>query len=164
MTGPMTANVQLHLHGEMDHLRIVWQTGETLLESIPFGEDPDGTRYNLLLAIQEMLTNVLRHAYAGHENEPVVVEFFASDTGMAVEIRDRGPEFNPVVVEMEPDEENPPPEGGGYGIMIAKIVMDDLDYQREAGWNVLRMSKAAEPPRTADASEASGTSVAETRH
>ena len=50
----MTAKVDLCLQGSMDHLRIVWQTGQTLLESIPFREDPETTRYNVLLAVQEM--------------------------------------------------------------------------------------------------------------
>src|SRR5262245_37329417 len=58
----MSTRVELRLSGAMDHLRIVWQTGETLLESVPFQDDPDGTRYNVLLAVQEMVTNILRHA------------------------------------------------------------------------------------------------------
>ena len=49
----MFAQVVLKLTGPMDHLRLVWQTGETLLESVVFDDDPEGTRYNVLLALQE---------------------------------------------------------------------------------------------------------------
>ena len=63
----MTARVELRLCGAMDYLSITWQLGETLLQPIPFSDDADGTRYNILLAVQEMVTNVLRHAYEGCE-------------------------------------------------------------------------------------------------
>ena len=142
----MTVKAKLHLQGPMDHLRIVWQTGEALLGSIPFEEDPDGTRYNILLAVQEMVTNVLRHAYRGDEDRPILIEFSSSASGMGVEIRDCGPEFNPVHVEVGPPGDSAVPQAeGGYGIMITKMVMDEFDYAREGGWNVLRMYKSAVP-------------------
>ena len=37
--------------------------------------------------------------------------------------------------------EGMPAESGGYGIHIARLVMDRLDYRRDAGWNILRMTK-----------------------
>lgn len=143
----MTAKVELRLCGPMDHLRLVWQTGETLLESIPFQDDPEGTRYNVLLALQEMVTNVLRHAYQGDETRPVEVHFEAAGDGIAVTLRDQGPEFNPL------DIDSPAPRDtmqsipdGGYGIMIARMVMDTIEYRRERGWNVVRMRKVARAP------------------
>ena len=59
----MFAQASIKLIGPVDHLRIVWQTGEALLDSVVFDEDSEGTRYNILLALQEMVTNVLRHGY-----------------------------------------------------------------------------------------------------
>ncbi len=142
----MTAKVELRLCGAMDHLRIAWQTGETLLESIPFEDDPEGTRYNVLLAVQEMVTNVLRHAYRGDELKPVLIDFEADEHGVAVRIRDLGPAFDPTVLDATALLERALPEReGGYGIMIAKMVMDELTYAREGAWNVLRMFKAAKP-------------------
>jgi anti-sigma regulatory factor (Ser/Thr protein kinase) len=65
---------------------------------------------------------------------------------MDVEIRDQGPAFNPLEVEVGPPGEGEMPAAeGGYGIMITKIVMDDLEYEREGGWNVLRMFKSVRP-------------------
>ena len=142
----MSATVQLRLCGAMDQLRIVWQTGETLLESIPFQDDPEGTRYNVLLAVQEMITNVLRHAYGKDDEQPVLVAFEADDRGIQVEIRDQGVAFNPAVVEIsDSDDDGMPQDPGGYGIMIARMVMDRLDYVREGDWNVLSMSKSVHP-------------------
>lgn len=130
----------------MDQLRIAWQVGETLLASVPFEDDPDGTRYNILLAIQEMLTNVLRHGYAGAEEEPLVLRMEACDEGFSVELRDRATAFNPLeyeIPDLSQEVEECPDTPGGYGIVIVRMVMDEIDYVREDGWNVLRMTKSA---------------------
>lgn len=138
-----TAHVQLLLCGPMDHLRLVWQAGETLLESIPFTEDPEGTRYNILLALQEIVTNVLRHGYGGDESRPVQLSFEASPDGFQVTVRDQGPSFDPLQIDLDRGEEFPEIEGG-FGIMIARMVMDSMEYEREGDWNVLRMRKRVE--------------------
>ena len=138
----MTAKVELSLSGPLDHLRVAWQTGEALLETVPFEGEADQTRYNALLAIQEMLTNVLRHAHGGRVDLPVRLSYEASDDGFSVEIRDRGAPFDPRDHLFEqPMDGSMPTEPGGYGILIARMVMDELDHWREDGWNVLRMHK-----------------------
>lgn len=145
-TSASTAHVQLLLCGPMDHLRLVWQSGETLLESIPFSEDPEGTRYNILLALQEIVTNVLRHGYGGDESRPVQLSFEASADGFQVTVRDQGPEFDPLNIDLLRSEEQFPQVEGGFGIMIARMVMDSMDYEREGDWNVLRMRKQVTAP------------------
>ncbi len=139
----MFAQVVLKLTGPMDHLRLVWQTGETMLESVAFGEDPEGTRYNVLLALQEVVTNVLRHAYQLDHDQPLEVRFELTDDRFTVELRDQGPPFDPLSHDYEAAAatEDMPTECGGFGIAIVRVVMDDLEYAREKGWNCLRMSK-----------------------
>jgi serine/threonine-protein kinase RsbW len=138
----MFAQVVLKLTGPMDHLRLVWQTGETLLESVVFDEDPEGNRYNVLLALQEMVTNVLRHAYRLDESKPVEVSFELSDDLLQVELRDQGPEFDPLAHEGgDFMGQEMPTECGGFGIHIARLVMDRVEYAREQGWNILRLCK-----------------------
>jgi anti-sigma regulatory factor (Ser/Thr protein kinase) len=129
----------------MDQLRLVWQAGETLLESVPFEEDVESTRYHVLLALQEMVTNVLRHAYLLDELKPIEVQFTVTDATFEVELRDRGPEFDPVAQDTTAIEyaEGIPPAAGGYGIYIARMVMDEVAYVRRDGWNVLTMRKHA---------------------
>lgn len=141
----MFAQAALKLTGPMDHLRLVWQTGETLLDSVIFDEDPEGTRYNILLALQEMVTNVLRHGYQLDEDQPVEVVFQLTENGLQVELRDQGPYFNPLAVDQSGSEheEDMPSEVGGFGIRIARMIMDDVQYQRVSGWNCLRMTKCA---------------------
>ena len=143
----MHAKAILQLCGSMDHLRLVWQTGETLLEPVMFEEDCEGNRYNVLLAVQEMLTNVLRHGYELDEAHPVEVEFQVAADSFSVELRDQGPAFDPLALEVEDPAlaigagEDLPDESGGFGIYIALMVMDELCYERRDGWNCLAMRK-----------------------
>ena len=139
----MTAQVLLRLTGSMDHLRLVWQVGETLLETVPFEDDPEGTRYNVLLALQEMVTNVLRHGYGMDASKPVEVTFHVTAEAVDLLIRDQGPPFNPLEHDTSTLEagDHMPEETGGYGIHIAKVVMDEASYQRKQGWNQLCLRK-----------------------
>jgi len=139
----MFAQAAIKLTGPMDHLRLVWQTGETLLDSVVFDEDPEGTRYNVLLALQEMVTNVLRHGYELDEAKPVEVIFELTEDQLQIALRDQGPAFDPLAYELAEDDPDAdmPTEAGGYGIRIARMVMDDVQYSREDGWNCLRLTK-----------------------
>lgn len=144
----MSSQILLRLTGPVDHLRICWQVGETVLDSVRFRVDPECTRYNVLLALQEMVTNVLRHAYEGDEQRPIEVVFTASEESFDMELRDQGPAFDPLqhdVTELLGDE-SIPTTAGGFGIHIAKLVMDEVAYERRDGWNVLRMTKLVQTP------------------
>jgi serine/threonine-protein kinase RsbW len=127
----------------MDHLRLVWQTGETLLESVRFEEDPEATRYNILLSLQEMVTNVLRHAYELDDNKPIEICFSLTADTVEITLRDQGPDFNPLTYDTGgiDIDYGVPLASGGYGIYIAKIVMDEVSYERVDGWNNLRLRK-----------------------
>ncbi len=139
----MFAQVVLKLTGPMDHLRLVWQTGETLLDAVVFDEDPEGARYNVLIALQEMVTNVLRHGYQLDDSKPIEVIFELTDDSMAIELRDQGPAFDPLAYDTSDldEDESMPTHCGGHGIRIARQVMDKVEYRRDSGWNVLRLTK-----------------------
>jgi serine/threonine-protein kinase RsbW len=139
----MFAQVAIQLTGPLDHLRLVWQAGETLLDSVVFDEDPEGTRYNVLLALQEMVTNVLRHGYELDESKPVEVVFTLRDDTFEITLRDQAPPFDPLTYDTVDvgRETAMPTECGGFGIHIARLVMDRIEYAREGEWNVLRLCK-----------------------
>ena len=152
----MTASVELRLYGSLDHLRLLWQVGETMLEGVPFEDDPEGTRYNVLLAVQEMVTNVLRHAYRNDDGQPIEINMQASPGNFQVQLRDKGAEFDPMsYVAPKGHQVTEPPlnEAGGYGIMIAKMVMDDVSYERKDDWNVVSMRKDVDLPMVAATTE-----------
>lgn len=142
------AQAVLKLIGPTDHLRLCWQVGETMLAGVAFAEDPEGTRYHVLISLQEMVTNILRHAYELDHDRPVEVEFVASAESFEVTLRDQGPPFDPLRRPAEPVTEasGMPEQPGGFGIHIVRQIMDELSYTRRDGWNELRMKKFAQAP------------------
>lgn len=145
----MRARLQLTLAGDLDHLRVAWQAGEALLEATPFEGDAEAARYDVLVAVQEIVTNVLRHGYLGRTTEPVRVEFEVDDREFVVTVADRGPEFDPCRAQTRGMvSQEPPRECGGWGVMIVKTTMDEVGYQRRDGWNMLRMVKRVAAPAT----------------
>ena len=120
---------------------------------------------DLELALDETVSNVIRHGYGvGAPGEiEVAVEVGADRVGL--EIRDRARPFNPLVEVPEPDlfariEERP---RGGLGVYLVRQVMDRVDYSYEKGENRLILErvtarKASErptPPSTGGGSRAS---------
>ncbi len=151
----MTARLELSLCGDLDHLRVVWQAGEALLESTPFEGDAEAARYDVLVAVQEIVTNVIRHGYLGRTTEVVRVEFEVDDHRFAVTVADRGPAFDPTrALTRGMTGTEPPRECGGWGVMIVKTTMDEVTYERIDGWNRLRLVKHVGSSSTVPSSEA----------
>lgn len=138
---------------------MAWQVGETLLHQVQFEEDEgeeSGPRYEILLALQELLTNVFRHGYEESETPVVHVIFEADEHEFSFEIRDRASPFDPTAG-LDPrrcdDGDAMPADEGGFGIMIVRAVMDDFVYEHEDGWNVIRATKQVGASVGAGASE-----------
>lgn len=144
----MNASLLLRLIGPMDQLDICWRAGETLLAEVDFGADSEAQRHLVLLAMQEIVTNVVRHAYGGDVSQPIEVEFTVAERTFVIEVRDRGPAFNPLDHDVEQllTDTSMPTAAGGFGIHITRIVLDDVGYARRDGWNVLRLEKRIPAP------------------
>ena len=100
----------------------------------------------LLIACDEVFTNIATHAYAGNSGEAVIsIEFEPDDRILRIIFCDSGKEFNPL--------EAPTPDItakladraiGGLGIFMVKKMMDSLTYRREGEFNILTIEKKME--------------------
>ena len=109
---------------------------------------PEPIVFALALALEECGSNVVNHALKRDARQTFHVSFDVHHGSMLVEIRDRGPQFDPTTVAERPpaaDDDVP----GGWGIQLVRRHMDAVDYRREAGQNVLRLTKRL--PSTAGA-------------
>jgi serine/threonine-protein kinase RsbW len=98
--------------------------------------------FGLALALEESASNIVNHALQRDARQQFQVAFEHTGSAMSVELRDRGPEFDPTRVPAATHptgEEDRPP--GGWGILLVRRYMDDIRYRREAGENVLRLTK-----------------------
>ena len=98
--------------------------------------------FNLNLAVDEAVTNVILYAYPKEEQKDIFISANMSDNILIFVLTDSGKEFDPTQV---PDaditlsaEER---EIGGLGIFLIRQIMDTVEYQRIDGKNVLSMSK-----------------------
>ena len=97
---------------------------------------------DLTLALEEAVSNVIRHGYGERPDGPISVAFRATGESIVVTVEDAGVGFDPLK-HPEPDltvpvEARPP---GGMGVYLIKRLMDEVDYRVDDGRNVLTLTK-----------------------
>jgi serine/threonine-protein kinase RsbW len=93
------------------------------------------------LAVDEVMTNIIMHGYRSRAGT-IGITCVIGERVVKVEIRDRAPEFNPLLLK-EPDitagiDDRPV---GGMGIYLVRKVMDAVSYEYLNGENVLTLEK-----------------------
>jgi len=58
----------------------------------------EGEIFRVRLALEEAIVNAHKHGHAGDWGKPVAVRFHVSADGMAAEVEDQGPGFDPALV------------------------------------------------------------------
>ena len=102
---------------------------------------PEKTVFGLTLALEECGSNVVNHALQRDAQQTFQVTIENSAGSFVIELRDRGPEFDPTAAaerESDPSEDDLP---GGWGIQLVRRYVDEIHYHREANENVLRLTK-----------------------
>jgi len=109
---------------------------------------PPETEYDLNLALDEMITNVAKHAYPGGGEHHFSVHISLSDEEFLARIEDDGVAFNPID-HPTPDLDAPLEvrKEGGLGIFLVRQIMTSIEYARVGEKNVVIMrKKLSEPP------------------
>jgi len=105
--------------------------------------------FGLALALEECGANIVHYACGDRAEERFRVSFEHSADALEIELRDRGPAFDPTAAaarDLAPDDEDRPP--GGWGIHLVRHYMDDVRYAREGDENVLRLVKRLQSRKT----------------
>ena len=87
--------------------------------------------FDVRLAVEEVVTNVIEHAYAGQEAGPVTVRFVREPGRVVVTIEDLARPFDPATV--PPVDPTAPLEArriGGLGWHLVRRIMDEVRYER----------------------------------
>lgn len=105
----------------------------------------DSTINKILLCVDELVTNIVAHAYNDHEEHAVQLECRVLDDKIELELRDDGHPFDPTN-QTRPDLKLSLDERkiGGLGIHLVTTLMDKVDYKREGDFNVLTITKMLE--------------------
>jgi len=104
---------------------------------------PEETELVVSLALEEVLSNVLRHGRTDGESAEIQVTFTVDSGGFAFEVSDRAAPYNPLL-RPDPDVDLPLEQrkAGGLGVFIVKRLADTVSYERRDGKNCLRFRKA----------------------
>jgi anti-sigma regulatory factor (Ser/Thr protein kinase) len=106
---------------------------------------PAEIRWRFLVAIDEALSNIVRHGYKGARGE-IALSFTLEGRTLKVAVSDSAPMFNPLLA---PPSSGVPPERrhGGVGIALVRALMDDVRYEWRDGRNHFEMARALDGQR-----------------
>jgi anti-sigma regulatory factor (Ser/Thr protein kinase) len=99
---------------------------EQWISFIGFGEEED---YNLLLACDELFTNIYKHAYHGGSG-PVRCTAVFDTEALTLIVTHQGDGFDPDAAQSGPRPHSKP---GGYGLPFIRKVFDEVRFETEDG-------------------------------
>ena|SRR5215510_349125 len=97
---------------------------------------PQATCNLMNLALDEVLSNIVKYAYNSPDTGTIDVELTYSNNKLMASIEDRGVAFNPLGLQM-PANTGPlqSRKAGGLGIFFVKSLMDSVVYERVGNRN-----------------------------
>ena len=136
----MSATLQLRVPNRIEELPGVSEAVEALGSEEGWAQD---TTYAVVLGLEEVATNVVRHGGGEPGSSEIEIEVASSDDEVRVEVRDGGKAFDPFHEAPEPDLDAGVEERkiGGLGVHFVKVLMDETSYSREGGRNHVTMVK-----------------------
>lgn len=100
---------------------------------------PSNTAGNIILAVDEVCSNIIRHGYKNDTEQKIRLTIHCSPNQLIIEILDSGACFDLTLAEPRDPADIKP---GGLGVYIIKQVMDDVEYgQTNTGLNRTRLIK-----------------------
>lgn len=113
-----------------------------------FGRDwglEDDVLFDLDLALEEVLTNLISYAYDNKTHSLIRVNMTRDKGTVIIEVIDTGHPFAPSQVE-PPDLKNQfrTKKLGGLGLHLVNQLMDNVQYERTEEKNILKMTKRVE--------------------
>lgn len=135
----MTYSVDVTIRNNVSEIAVVRDALDGLANEL---EIPAGALIELQVAVDEIVSNVIKYSWSDGGDHEVLVQILVSATGVSLDIFDDGQPFDP---RQAPPPTTPPPgqrpRPGGVGIQLAKKLVDELAYERVGGRNHTRLTK-----------------------
>ncbi|MGE5608727.1 MAG: ATP-binding protein [Bacillota bacterium] len=96
------------------------------------------SRDEIGLCVNEALANVIRHAYRGAVDQPIVITVTCLNEAIQITIRDWGNGIDPLD---QPAGEYDPLQGGGVGLICLKGLMDKIAFSSQSDGMLLTMMR-----------------------
>lgn len=101
---------------------------------------PEDALYQLILAVNEVASNIMRHAYKGDPGQRIRLNASVEEGTFQLELAHTGDPFDPA--------QRPKPvfdgtRDGGFGVFIIEKSVDEITYNRNEGdWHTIRIVKS----------------------
>jgi serine/threonine-protein kinase RsbW len=147
--------LKLELQSNPEALCLVRAAVERAAEVLQFH---DAETRAIVRSVDEALANVMRHAYGGRPGLPIEMSCRrlehdgqnAAQSGIEILLVDKGVPVKPSTLKGRSLDEIRP---GGLGLHFIRQSMDEVEFSRKKGKNLLRMVKYLSPTPQAAASE-----------
>lgn len=139
-----TFDIELQIVSHPRYLCVARAAVAAAAEKYGFDQETVG---QVMLAVDEAVTNVIRHGYDGAEDQPVWVRMGPNTPdghpGFTIIVEDRGRQIDPDAIRgRDLDQVRP----GGLGVHIIRNVMDEATYARRPDRGMrLTMAKRLTP-------------------
>ena len=98
--------------------------------------------HDITLAMEEIFSNIVFYGFGDDLDHHITLHLVVEGDALILTLQDEGIPFNPLNVQIGPrDKPLEERDKGGMGITLAKNLMDQMEYRRERGKNILRMEK-----------------------
>ena len=95
----------------------------------------------IVLAVDEGCTNIIRHCYGGDTSQKIIVTCAVGDDYLEIRLRDFGEKPDPAKIRSRPLEDIRP---GGLGVHLIHTIMDEVEYDTSPDvGTILRMRKTS---------------------
>lgn len=135
--------LKIELLSDPKALYIVRGAVERVAETVGFAADDCRS---VVRAVDEALTNIMRHCYCGRLDQPIEISFrrvhsrskAGRKEGLEILLCDSGPAVNRIKLRAQKADELHP---GGLGLHFIRQSMDAVNYERLGNTNRLRLVK-----------------------
>ena len=135
--------IRIEIPAAMRHLSVLSACIAELLGMAQNLPDPATKIYRCQLAVQEIGTNIVEHAYASEADKRIWVAFWLFPQKFVVEFEDNGKTFDPASIQPSKAGEKPRdpnlPQERGFGLHVARQLVDELIYETTENRNIWRL-------------------------
>ena len=129
----------LILHNNVEQITLLPEFVEAVAEASQLDHE---AIFNLNLALEEAVSNVILYAYPEGTDGVVNIEAFADKKRVSFVITDSGKPFDPTAKEdVDINAEMDKRPIGGLGIHLVRTIMDTVSYERKEEKNILTITK-----------------------
>lgn len=124
------------------YLNVVGACIAAVMERVADLEEPEVVSYNVQLGVNEIVANIVDHAYSGAARDDqrvdMVLTLCRQPRRLVIELHDSGRSFDP---ELIPSPDLDEAQIHGYGLFLVNQLFDTVDYMPQPGGNSWRLVK-----------------------